>query len=223
TYAGLRVPARSRALLLAQRTASRQAIDAELKAPSAATRAAVVHANERFVLVVDGTVRGSAIRDAREAAKQLADTADDLASGANAMQAASAESHARGAARMDASELVLGAGGRSLVRLGALGRDLGEIVAADLPRVDRARKGDDLLHAELAARDLAARLRQPDPSFGSRGGHGRGRAGGESGGAQGSPGEDDGPDDAEQAFDEAAGDLEHLAQDHAGAMSKVDQ
>jgi len=59
-----------------------------------------------------------------------------------------------------------------MLRLGSLGRDLGEIVDADLGRVKRARGESDLMHSELAARDLAARLRQPDPSF-----RGRGRVG----------------------------------------------
>ena len=91
-------------------------------------------------------------------------------------------------------------------RLGALGRDLGEIVEADLPRVRRARDASDFAHAELAARDLSARLRQPDPSFGAKGSGGR--AGGESGGGRGTPGDDEQPpDDVEQAFDEAASDL----------------
>ncbi len=107
-------------------------------------------------------------------------------------------------------------------RLGVLGRDLGEIVDADLARVKRAREGRDLPHAELAARDLAARLKLPDPSFGSRGVH---RGGGESGGARGTPGDDDeeSPDDVEEAFNAAAQDLERLAQDHAGEIGKTEQ
>ncbi|HEX3772479.1 MAG TPA: DUF4175 domain-containing protein, partial [Polyangiaceae bacterium] len=88
--------------------------------------------------------------------------------------------------------------------------------------VHRARDASDFVHAELAARDLATRLRTPDPSFGSKGGSGR--AGGESGGARGTPGdEEQPPDDVEQAFDEAANDLERLAQEHAGEMGKMEQ
>jgi hypothetical protein len=221
-YAGIRVPARTRAVLLAQRMATRKAIDAELAAPSTRTHATVVKATERWALVVDAIVRGLGIRDSRDSARQLADVADDLAAGADGMQNAAQDVRARGAARMDAATLVLSAGGHVLSRLGALGRDLGEIVAADLPRVERGRKSSDFVHAEFAARDLGARLRQPDPSFGARGSGGR--AGGESGGAQGTP-SDDGPpsDDVEQAFDEAASELERLSLDHAGAMSKMEQ
>ena len=46
-----------------------------------------------------------------------------------------------GIQRMDAAVMVLGGGGRAMMRLGALGRDLGEIVEMDLVRVDRAREG----------------------------------------------------------------------------------
>jgi hypothetical protein len=108
-------------------------------------------------------------------------------------------------------------------RLGALGRDLGEIVSADLSRVKRARDAPDLLHAELAARDLAARLHDPDPSFGAR--SRMGRAGGESGGGHGTPseGEGDSGDEVDQAQQEAEQDLERLAQEHAGAIAKTEQ
>ena len=188
TYAGVRVPARTRALLLSQRMTTRKAIDAELRTPGPDTRAGVVKATERMVLVVDAIVRGLGVRDSRDSAKQLADVADDLAAGADGMQTAGDDARARSTVRMDVATLVLAAGGRVMTRLGALGRDLGEIVEADLPRVGRARDAKDFAHAELAARDLAARLRQPDPSFGSSGSGSR--AGGESGGGRGTPGED---------------------------------
>jgi hypothetical protein len=121
--------------------------------------------------------------------------------------------------------IVLEGGKHQLMRLGPLGRDLGEIVEADLSRVDRARKEEDLVHAELAARDLAARLREPDPSFGARGKAGHG--GGEAGGGRGSPSEDEaqegGGDEVEQAFNESAAGLDQLAQDHAAGMGKVEE
>jgi len=89
--------------------------------------------------------------------------------------------------------------------------------------VKRARGEDDATHAELAARDLAARLREPDPSFGARGTDGRG--GGESGGGRGTPGEDgeDSGDEVDRAQHEAEQDLERLAQDHAGEIAKLEQ
>jgi hypothetical protein len=223
TYAGLRVPGRLRALLVGQQQKVRKAVDAEARSPTAASHTEVVKASERFVLVVDALIRGLGVRDTRDTARQLADVADDLATGAAQMQRDAADARSRGAVRMDAATIVLAGGSRSMNRLGALGRDLGEIVEADLARVKRAREGADLVHAELAARDLAARLREPDPSFGSRGSSGR--AGGESGGARGTPGDEggEGQDDVEQAFDEAAQDLERLAQEHAGEVGKTEQ
>jgi hypothetical protein len=223
TYAGVRVAARLVAMLTAQSQKMRAAVTAETRAPSAATHAAAVKATERFVLVLDATIRGLGFHDARESAKQLADVADDLALGASQMQGDDHEARARGGVRMDAAELVLAGGGHVMLRLGSLGRDLGEIVDAYLARVKRARGDADLVHAELAARDLAARLHEPDPSFGSRGSVGRG--GGESGGGRGTPGEDgqDSGDEVDQAQQEAEQDLEQLAQDHANEIGKMEQ
>jgi hypothetical protein len=202
----------------------REAMNLEAKGPTAKTHAALVHATERLALVIDGIVRGLGQRDTKDASKQLADVADDLALGASQMQRAT--DRERGTARADAAVTVLAGGGRSLMHLGSLGRDIGEIVGADLARVDRGRKGDDLVHAEIAARDLAARLREPDPSFESRGRSGGARGGGGEGG-QGSPGaaggEGEGEDDAEQAFNMAAQELEQLARDHAEELGKVEQ
>jgi hypothetical protein len=223
TYAGVRVPSRLRGLAIAQQQKTRKAIEAEVRTPSATTHTEVVRATERYVLVVDAIIRGLGIRDSRDAARELADVADDLASGATQLQEEAVDAKSRGAVRMDAATTVLRGGEGSLVRLGALGRDLGEIVDADLARVARARAAVDPVHAELAARDLAARLREPDPSFGARGSGGR--AGGESGGARGTPGEDqdDSGDEVDQAEQAAAQDLERLAQDHAGEIGKMEQ
>jgi hypothetical protein len=224
TYAGVKIATRLRALLVGQQQKTRAAVLAELRAPSGTTHAAAVKATERFVLVVDAVVRGLGVHDSRDAARQLADVADDLALGASQMQnEADRDARSRGTVRMDAATVVLAGGGRVMKRLGVLGRDLGEIVEADLLRVKRGRDGGDLIHAELAARDLATRLREPDPSFGARGR--MGRAGGESGGGQGTPGEEGGDsgDEVDQAQQEAEQDLERLAQEHAGQIGKMEQ
>jgi hypothetical protein len=223
TYSGIRVASRLGAMLTAQSQKTRSAVTAETRAPSAGTHAGAVKATERYVLVVDAVIRGLGFHDAREAAKQLADVADDLALGASQMQGEDRDTRSHGAVRMDAANLVLAGGGHVMLRLGSLGRDLGEIVDADLARVKRGRGEQDLVHAELAARDLAARLREPDPSFGARGRVGRG--GGESGGGHGTPGEDgqDSGDEVDQAQQEAEQDLERLAQDHAGEIGKMEQ
>jgi hypothetical protein len=225
TYAGVRVPGRVRAMIAAREQRMRKAIEAEERAPSPTTHAAVVRTTEQFVLVIDAIIRGLGQRDTRASAKILADVADDLATGANQATADAPEDRSRGAVRMDAATVVLSGGGRVMKRLGELGRDIGEIVEADLARVKRARDGADWMHAELAARDLSARLREPDPSFGSRGSSARG--GGESGGGRGAPGEGDeggsSPDEVSRAFNEARGDLEQLAQDHAGEIGKIEK
>jgi hypothetical protein len=223
TYAGVRVAPRLGAMLTAQAQKTRAAVTAEMRAPSGATHAPAVKATERFVLVVDAVIRGLGFHDTRESAKQLADVADDLALGATQGAGEDPEARARGGVRMDAATAVLAGGGHVMLRLGALGRDIGEIVDADLARVKRARGEADLVHAELAARDLAARLREPDPSFGARGRSGRG--GGESGGGHGTPGEDgeDSGDEVGDAQAAAAQDLERLAQDHAGEIGKMEQ
>ncbi|HEX8792917.1 MAG TPA: DUF4175 domain-containing protein, partial [Polyangiaceae bacterium] len=229
SYGGVRIPDRLRAMLRAQQQKTRTAVDADARAPSAAAHATAVHATERWVLVVDAIIRGLGVRDSRESARQLADVADDLALGASQLAQAGpaggtdADARSRNVRRMDAATLVLDGGSRQMKHLGSLGQDLGEIVEADLLRVKRARDGDDETHAELAARDLAARLREPDPSFGARGRVGR--AGGESGGGHGTPGEDgdNSGDEVDRAQQEAEQDLEQLAQDHAGEISKMEK
>ncbi len=227
SYGGLRVPAHIRALASAQRESVLKAAEAEAKSPSEKTREATTKATERLVLITDAVVRGLGIRDSRASAKLLADVADDLAAGEGELRNRSGDPESRGTVRVAGALEVLTAGGRAMHALGDLGRDLGEIVEADLARVLRAGAGSDFAHAELAARDLAARLRQPDPSFGSKG-SGRAQAGGESGnpdmGGDGEGGEGSGgSDDAEQAFNEAAQDLERLAQEHAGGIGQVER
>ncbi len=221
SYAGVRIPSRLGAMLRGRMRKLKEAVGNQGRSPSTASRAAVVKATERMVLVVDAVVRGQGLRDTRDVAKELADVADDLALSAQIAQ--KPQEKARGEQRMDASVMVLGGGGRAMLRLGALGRDLGEIVEMDLRRVDRARKDADLPHTALAAQDLAARLRQPDPSFGARGGR-PSHAGGESGGGRGAQsGEDAEGSDVEQAFNEAAQDLDRLSAEHNANMGGVEQ
>lgn len=222
SYAGVRVPGRLAAMLRGRMRKVKEAVANQARNPSTATHAALVKATERMTLVVDAVVQGQGIKDTRDVARELADVADDLAVGASLSQKPPEKK--RGEERMDAAVLVLGGGGRAMKRLGTLGRDLGEIVDMDLVRVARSRKGDDLPHTVLAAQDLATRLRQPDGSFSTRGGR-PSHAGGESGGSRGAPnaeGEGEGSD-VDQAFNEAAQELEKLAAEHAGHVGKVEQ
>ncbi|MBX3226877.1 MAG: DUF4175 family protein [Labilithrix sp.] len=221
SYAGIRVPGRLGAMLRGRMRKVTDATTNQLRSPSTTARANVVKATERMVLVIDAAIQGLGLRDTRDAARELAEVADELAAAAALAQKTE---RARNETRMDAATIVLGGGGRAMRLLGALGRDIGEIVDVYLRRVARARAAQDLPHATLAAQDLAARLRQPDPSFGARGGR-PSHAGGESGGGRGTEaGEGDGePSDVEQAFNEAAKELDKLAGEHAGNMGKVEQ
>lgn len=219
SFAGVRINARLRALLNAEATKVGAAMSTERERPTTATHAALIKAEETMVLVVDGVIRGLGFKDTKEAAKLLADVADDLSLGAMQMQHTSETE--RGKLRFLAATTVLRGGEKQLVQLGSLGRDLGGAIHAGLARTDRANGSGDLFHAELAARDLAARLHQPDPSFGTKGGGG-GHATGESGGQSGE-GDPSAMSEAERAQAEAAQEVEDLAQDHAGAMNDVEQ
>jgi hypothetical protein len=221
TYAGVKVPGRLGAMLRGRMRKMTDATTNQLRSPSTAARATVVKSTERMVLVIDGAIQGLALRDTKDAARELAEVAEELVAAAALAQ--KTEEKARNNTRMDAAVLVLGGGGKAMRLLGALGRDIGEIVAVYLARVDRARKGNDLPHATLAAQDLALRLRTPDPSFGAKGGR-PSHAGGESGGGRGAQEGGDGEgSDVEQAFNEAARELDKLASEHAGNMGKVEQ
>jgi hypothetical protein len=218
---GVHIPVPLQAILFAAQEGLTKAASSETRAPSRESSAKVVEATEHLLLVTDAVVRGLALRDARASAGQLSDVADDLALGLGQEQSEATDSRSHGSGRVAASTLVLSDGAGVLRRLGILGHDLGEIVETDLSRVQRAAGDRDLPHAELAARDLAARLHQPDPSFSSQG---RGPpTGGEAGGSGGAPDDEaQSPDDVERAYGEAQ-DLERLVQEHAGQLGETER
>jgi hypothetical protein len=218
-FSGLATPSRVRNVLIAAEQRMNRALDVEIRSPSSATRSRVVDETERMVLVADAVVETLASHDARHIARELVDAVDDLALGAALAQ--TEETRARGDQRMDASAPVIRAGGREMTQLGMLGRDLGETIGSAMLRVDRARTGSDFVHAELAARDLASRLRQPDPSFVRRGGRSM-RAGSESGGS-GGPGATEKADEIDQAAAAAEQELERLTSEHGSQVSKTEQ
>ncbi len=223
-HGGVRIPAPLQAIVFGAQEAVTKATSVQLAHASRESRESndkVIEATERLVLVTDAVIRGLALRDARASAGQLSDVADDLALGLGQEQSEALDGRSRGAMRAAASAQVLWEGSSVLRRLGMLGHDLGEIVESDLSRVERAAGEHDFAHAELAARDLAARLRQPDPSFSSQGSGPP--TGGEAGGSGGADdGEPQSPDSVEQAFGEAQ-DLERLVQEHAGQLGKTEE
>ena len=222
TYGGLGLRGRIVPLMRGQLRRLATALEAEKKGGPARAGLAdnhgkLVEETESALLAVDVGVRMQGVRDTRSVAKRLAEVADESAEAA-ALARSGAESKVPAVARLDAAVEVLGGGATQLLRLGDLGLDLGEIVQNDLRRIARARAANDLFHAELAARDLAARLREPDPSFSGGGGKG----GTESGGPP-SPGESG--EEASGAAEEgaqAARDLEDLTRDHAAQMDEVE-
>ncbi|EYF06227.1 DUF4175 family protein [Chondromyces apiculatus] len=220
-YGGLKVRGRAATLVRGQLTRLARALDAERQKPGRETHDALLAETEGALLAFDAGVRGLGARDSQLVARRLAEVADEAANGAVAVIGGD---KAAGAARLDASTLVLDGGGKQLLRLGDLGLDLGELIANDLRRIARARAAEDWPHTELAARDLAARLRKPDPSFmGGGGGGGVGDGHGHGGVEAGGPGTPQ-PGEGSEADEEAAEigrELEELARDHAGEVEAV--
>lgn len=203
-FGGLQVPSGLRAFLLGQLKV--------LERPTP-PGASAVRSAEDVVLAVDVAVRRYGIRDARSVSKRLGDVAEEAADGAR--QALTSESDRAGRARLDAALVALEAGAGKLRELGPLGKDLGSVAQGDLGRIRRAVEAGSLLEAERAARHLAARLRRPNPSFGSAA-----RGGVESGGG-GMPQQE--PSQADQRFNQLADELENLAQEHAREIAQVER
>jgi len=207
SYGGLTVPAGLRAFVLGQmRVLTRAAKPGESR----------LRRTEDVVLALDAVLRALSTKDAQSVAKRLADVVDEIANGAK--QARETEQKSVGLARLDTALAAASDGAERLRVLGLLGRDLGSVAQADLGRVKRSRAADDLTHTELAARHLAARLRRPNPSFGSAQ-----RGGVESGAPSQNGGAGDEPSDSSDRFDELAAELEKLAADHADEIGKVEQ
>ncbi|MDI1481874.1 DUF4175 family protein [Polyangium sp. y55x31] len=219
TYGGLRFPRRALALARGQLRRLEVALAEEQKQPSATTHQKLVEESEEVLLAIDAAARSLGTSDTRRVAKRLAAVADEAAEATAVAAGQRGSDTANGVARLDAAVSVLDGGGKQLLRLGQLGLDLGEIVANGLRRIDRARKANDLFHAELAARDLAARLRNPDPSFAGGGGSGSGTesAAGGSGTGEGDPSS---ADDAAEAGEQ---ELEDLIREHASELEDVEQ
>ncbi|WP_437634771.1 DUF4175 family protein [Sorangium sp. So ce854] len=211
-YGGVRVRGRVASLARGQLARLDEALAAEKRSTTRAAHQKLLDETEGVLLAFDAGLRGLAHRDAQAVARRLADVADEAAAAAELLGDGD---RSGGEGRLDAAVTVLDGGGAELRKLGDLGLDLGEIVANDLRRIARARGAADWMHAELAARDLAARLRRPEPSFG-----GGGRGGVESGAPRGGPEPGD-ASSADESVAQSERDLEELARDHAAEMNAV--
>ncbi len=176
-------------------------------------------ATEEAVLAIDSPLGSLAFRDAQAVAKQLGDVAEEAALGAR--QAQESEARDAGVERLDIAISVLRDGAKQLQALGVLGADLGNVALADLGRVTRSREQLDMMHAELAALHMAARLHRPNPSYSSKGGGGGGtESGGGRSGGSGTDAQGD-PSQADKDFNRLAEDLARLAQEHGDAVDRT--
>jgi hypothetical protein len=215
SFGGKRIKGRAARLARAQLELLGKALKDEKRARSKKAHEAHVEVTERVLLAYDAAIMGLAYVDARAVAKDLADVADEAAE--SAQLAVGQEERPRALLRLDAARDVLGRSGEQLGKLGTLGEDLSEAVTGGLGRITRAQNEGDFFHARLAAEDLAARLRKPDPSFQGGGG---GEGGVESG--QGSPSSDEGdPSDADEQADSMEQAIAELIREHQREMGEV--
>ncbi len=216
-FAGLRLSGRLAALVRGQLEQLAKATEALGEGELAAAHKNLLQKTENALLATDSGLHFMGRRDTQDAALKLADVAEDAAK-AIELSRTPAERE-RAVRRLEADLVVLKEGGQNLLGLGELGLDLGEIVANGLRRIHRAFEPGDRHHAKLAAEDLAARLRNPDPSFSSAGGQGHGGHGTEAGGGPG-PGEGE-PSQAAEEMAEVERELEQLRAEHQQHMEEV--
>jgi hypothetical protein len=206
-YAGLKVNAGAETFLLGQ---------ARALARRGLTAAADQRKVEEVLLAVDAALRALGAADAQKVAKRLGDVAEDAAEGLK--EARELEQGQRGVLRYQAALAALERGAAQLSELDVLGRDIGSVARGEIRRVKRAEQAGSLVHAELAARHLAARLRRPNPSFSSA------ARGGVESGAGGRGGEPRGdPTQADKSFNQMAQELEHLAREHRSELEQVEK
>ncbi|MEM6786570.1 MAG: DUF4175 domain-containing protein [Myxococcota bacterium] len=220
-YGGIRLSGRIAALTKGQL----ERLDDQVKAAVARRdRAGLVTATEEVLLAIDSGLAALGTGDTRTAALQLADVATETA-GAIAL-AEDPVQRDRSQQLVAAYLEVLNNGGGFMTQLGRLGRDLGELVKNGVRRIRRPLDASDRYHAQLAAEDLAARLRNPQPSFGSAGGGGGGDGHGHGGGVESGGMPQPGQGEASEAAEQAEGledALEELRQEHEQAMREVEQ
>ncbi len=131
-----------------------------------AARGELIAATESVVLGLDAALRGLAWTDARSVARRIGQQ----------VQTASDSIQAAAPASLDDDLARLASASSTLRVLGPLGRDLGDVAEGELARA-RSLVARDAPGAKFLLAALARRLARPDPSFGARGGAGKGGAG----------------------------------------------
>ncbi|MBI5536737.1 MAG: DUF4175 domain-containing protein [Deltaproteobacteria bacterium] len=214
-FGGLKVPRSFGTLVIGRLERISAAIEAERKAATV-EQAKAAHdktrtATEDAVLAFDSALHMVANVDATTNARRLADAAEEVASGAKQARGSERE---RGLTRLKASMGVLQSGAEWISKLGALGKDLGEVILIGTRRVQRSVDAGELDHAELAARDLAMRLRRPLPSFSGGGGRKSTEAGTST---QGQDGEGE-----NAQLDKARQEIDKIAKEHGDEMKQLE-
>ncbi|NUP11765.1 MAG: DUF4175 family protein [Polyangiaceae bacterium] len=217
SYGGLGIRGRVRRVIAGQTRRLREALGAFADKPDVETFDKLVKTNEQVVLAIDAAIQRAGVDDAKKVAKALADVAKEAGDASSAAQ--SEAERDRGLHRIEAALGVLGEGGKELAKIGTLGADLGDITVGGVGRIDRERATPNLPGAELAARDLERRLRDPVASIG-----GGGRVGVESGAGDGTDMGD--PEDASEADEQAeksGKELDELIKRHQDELDRVEK
>jgi hypothetical protein len=216
SYGGLGVRGRARHVIAGQLRRLRESFAAFEKEPGGMKYGELRSTTEDVVLAVDAAIQSVGLEDARRVSKLLAAVADEAAAASHTAQdVAEIE---RGRARLAAALEVLSGGGKQLAELGDLGADLGDIVRGGVRRIGRERDVANYKNAELAAKDLADRLRTPLSSIG-----GGGKPGVESGVGDGSGVDQGDASGADEAAESGAKELDELIQRHQDELDKVEQ
>jgi hypothetical protein len=172
------------------------------------------------LLAVDALVEASSLRDAEQVARQLARIAEEIEGFAKELGRTEKKELALRNLPLARDRLRLGA--EKLMRLGSLGKDLGNIAMAGATRILRASQQGDYKAVERAASFLAERLNRPVPSFigGTHPNVESGTSRSSSGGNSSSAGK---PSEADTRFERVTNELRQLTLEHASVTETVRQ
>lgn len=177
----------------------------------------VAQETAKYLYRMDTGMRRLAGLDAQPIAKKLAHVAEQVSKTARSAYETKQE---RSGQALEALVAALEAGQDSLLALGWLGQDLGEVVGIGVRRIRRCLAGADYHCAHLAADHLAGRLRAPQPSFASQASP---LGGGPSSDASDEESQDGDPGDTASAWRRQSDEIEQLARDHQRNMDRASQ